>query len=149
MKVTDPPIIVEQTFNVKQEILWKVITEIDHMHKWFFDSIPSFEPVVGFGTSFILSTGEREFDHTWKIIEVVAGSKIVYDWYYPGYEGRAKVIFELSEEGNATKLVLTNITTEDWQQDIPEFKRESAVGGWNYFIKQSLKNYVDETYSIA
>ncbi len=144
MKITDPPIIVEESFDVSQETLWKVITKLDHMHKWFFDSIPAFEPVLGFETSFILSAGEREFDHTWKIIEVVEGAKIVYDWHYPGYEGRAHVIFEVAEDENGSKIVLTNITTEDWQQDIPEFKRESAIGGWNYFIKQSLKNYIAE-----
>ena len=144
MKKEDPPIIVDEIFNLRQDQLWKIITELDHMHKWFFDSIPTFDPVEGFETSFVLSAGDKEFDHIWKIIEVIPGSKIVYDWSYTGYAGRGAVSFELSEEANQTKLVLTNVTVEDWQEDIQEFKRESAEGGWNYFIKESLKKYTDK-----
>jgi len=144
MKISDPPVIVSQTFALAKDELWKVITELDHMREWFFDSIPAFNPKEGFETSFTLSTGEREFEHVWKIIEVVDGSKIVYDWSYTGYQGRGLVSFELEGLGSETKLTLTNTTTEDWQDDIPEFRRESAEGGWDYFINQRLKKYVAE-----
>lgn len=142
MKVNDPPVIVTQTFALDKEALWRVITEVDHMHEWFFDSIPAFNAVEGFETSFTLSAGEREFEHVWKIVEVVSRSKIVYDWSYTGYQGRGLVSFELEELGIETKLTLTNTTTEDWQDDIPEFKRERAEAGWDYFINQRLKKYI-------
>jgi len=144
MKIIDSPVIVEETFPIERKVLWKIITELDHMHNWFFDSIPAFEPVVGFETSFILSTGQREFDHVWMIVEVIPEVKIVYDWSYTDYQGRGEVSFELVSLGSQTKLILSNLTKEDWQKDIPEFRRESAEGGWDYFIRQNLKKYVAE-----
>ena len=72
-----------------------------------------------------------------------SGKLIEYNWKYRGYEGDAYVTFKLTPEENATLLKLTNIVVEDFQDDIPEFKRESCIGGWNYFIKERLKKYLD------
>lgn len=143
MKISDPPVIVDAVFDISKDLLWNVITEVNHMRHWFFKEIPAFNPEVGFETLFLINSPDREFPHVWKIIEVDPGQKIVYDWRYTGYEGAGTVSFELVTLGEKTKLVLTNITTENWQEDIPEFTRESAEGGWNYFIKQSLKKYVE------
>lgn len=143
MKSSDPPLIFEQIFDVDKTALWNAITEVDQMRQWFFKEIPAFNPIEGFETSFMITSPEREFPHAWKIIEVVPETRIVYDWRYDGYEGVGKVCFELYEDGVKTRLVLTSTTIEDWQEDIPEFKQESAEGGWNYFIKQSLKTYVE------
>lgn len=142
MRISDPPVIVKQQFNVSADELWQVITETNHMHQWFFAEIPVFDPKVGFETSFMISTPEREFLHQWKIIEVIPNQKIVYDWSYEGYEGRGEVEFLIATHGDSSLLTLTNTTREDWPQDIPEFKRESAEGGWQYFINQRLVAHV-------
>jgi hypothetical protein len=42
-----------------------------------------------------------------------------------------------------TKLRLTAQVLEDFPEDIPEFKRESGVEGWTYFIKKSLKEFLE------
>jgi len=52
------------------------------------------------------------------------------------------VIFELTGIGNKTKLTVTNIVTQDFDDSIPEFKRESCIGGWNYFIKERLVQFL-------
>ena len=70
--------------------------------------------------------------------------KISYDWRYDGYSGSSIVVFELIEEGNWTKLRLTYTVVENFPDNIPEFTRESGIEGWNYFIKQSLKQYLEE-----
>jgi len=142
MKTTDPPIIKVETYEITKSELWKAITEVDQMRQWFFEDIPAFEPQVGFETSFEVQAPSMIFTHTWKIIEVDPETKIVYDWSYPETVGRGTVSFELETEGNATKLTLTNITVEDWPQDMPEFKRESAEEGWTYFINVRLKEYI-------
>lgn len=41
-------------------------------------------------------------------------------------------------------LKLTHQVMESFPQDIPEFLRESGVKGWNYFIGESLKKFLDE-----
>lgn len=141
MKKTDPPIIVEQIFDRSIEEVWNAITQVDLMCQWFFNNIPSFKPEIGFETQFLVKTEEREFLHLWEIIEVIPLKKIIYDWRYANYEGVGLVAFELFDLGNQTLLKLTNIVVESFEADIPEFKRESGITGWNYFIKQRLPKF--------
>lgn len=144
MKKTDEPIIVEETFNVSTRELWSAITELNRMTKWFFENIKSFEPKVGFETHFIIKNEDRIFPHLWRITEVKPEKRITYNWKYEGYEGDSFVTFELSEYENSSKLILTHQVTETFPQNIEEFKRESCIGGWNWFIKKSLKEYLEK-----
>jgi hypothetical protein len=50
----------------------------------------------------------------------------------------------LDKLGNLTKLTLTARVVEDFDDSIPEFKRESCVAGWNYFIKERLSDYLEK-----
>ncbi len=143
MKKSEPPVIVEHTLNANIEQVWSAITEIEHMTKCFFDNIPAFEPVTGFETQFSVKTKERKFPHLWKVIEVNRPDKISYNWRYDGYEGDSNVHFELFANIDKTLIRLTTEVIEDFLDDIPEFRRESCVGGWNYFIKGNLPKYID------
>ena len=142
MKRSDVPIIVEEFFDAEPSIVWAAITELKQMRQWFFENIPDFKPQVGFSVEFDVDAGERTFPHHWKITRVETGKLIEYNWNYTGYAGDAIVVFEVIPAKGSTMLRLTNIVTEDFQDDIPEFKRESCIGGWNYFIKQRLKEYL-------
>ena len=143
MKKTDEAIIIESRINASIEKVWAVITELSHMQKWFFDNIPEFEASVGFETNFIVDAGERTFDHRWKITDVQINRKISYNWRYEGYNGDSNVHFELFSEKENTLIRLTTEIIEDFPQEVPEFKIESCIGGWNYFIKESLTKYID------
>jgi len=142
MKSTEPPVVIEQSFDVPAETVWKAITEIDRMKKWYFEPIPNFKAEVGFATKFNIECEGRNFMHIWKVTEVEPNKSISYNWNYDGFEGDSFVKFELTPEGKGTKLRLTHTTTKDWQVDIPEFSRDACVGGWNYFIKGMLTEYV-------
>ncbi len=142
MKKNEAPIVVQQTFSVDQEVLWKSITEVEQMRQWFFDNIPAFEAKVGFKTQFNVHNEGRTFPHCWEIIEVIPLVKITYNWKYEGYAGDSTVAFELFPEMDSTTLRVTDTVVEDFPQNIPEFKRESGISGWNYFIKQSLLKYL-------
>ncbi|MDO5979343.1 SRPBCC family protein [Flavivirga spongiicola] len=144
MKNIEEPIIVEQTFNASLENVWDAITVLDKMIKWFFPNISSFEPVVGFETGFVIQVEDRIFPHLWKLTEVIPMKKIAYEWKFEGYPGSAISLFELMEEHYQTKLKLTFTVVENFPDNIPEFKRESGVAGWNYFIKESLKEYLEK-----
>ena len=144
MKKTDQAIIVEEVFKAPVEYVWVSITELDKMIQWYFDNIPAFEPVVGFETSFIIQVEDRVYPHVWKITEVVPQQKISCDWTFKGISGRSLVTFELIKEKDQTRLKLTNTVLEDFPENVPEFTRESCTGGWNYFIKESLKSYIDK-----
>ena len=144
MKASEDPIVVEQTFDAVPEAVWKAITDIDQMRQWYFENIPDFKPEVGFETSFNVKSGERDFLHMWKVTEVVPGRKISYDWKFESYPGDSYVVFELFKEETGTRLRLTDVVRKDFPDDIPEFKRESCIGGWEYFRKGRLKEYLDK-----
>lgn len=143
MKASDGPIIVTQTFNKPIDLVWNSITKIDLMKQWFFDNIPEFEPSVGFETRFTVNSEERAFIHVWKIKEVIPHKLISYFWKYENFPGDSYVEFELSDINGITQLKLTVVIIKDFPDDIPEFKRESCVGGWNYFLKERLQNFIE------
>ena len=131
-----------QNFKVTTPVLWKAITEVQQMKKWFFPDIPAFTPEVGFKTGFMVDAGERKFLHLWEIIEVKQKKKIVYSWSYDGYKGKAHVTFTLEDITEGSRLTLTHKIIEAFTDDIPEFTIESCKNGWTYFINTSLKNYL-------
>lgn len=136
------PVVVEQDFPVSRGTLWRAITERDQMIQWFFAEIPEFKPESGFETEFNIHSGERDFHHMWKILEVIPEQKIVYDWRYPDFPGVGKVIFELFEQKDGSRLRVTNEGLETFPQDVPEFARESCEAGWKYFIQGNLRDYL-------
>ena len=144
MRKNEEPIIVEQAFNVSIDIVWNAITRIDQMRQWYFENIPSFKPEVGFETQFSVKGPARNFMHFWKVKEVVPLKMLAYNWDYVGISGDSLVKFELSEENKMTKLRLTHQVLQDFPDDIPEFKRESGVEGWTFFINKSLKEFLEK-----
>lgn len=143
MKINEEQVIVEETFNASIESVWDSITIIDQMRQWHFENIPSFEAEVGFETQFNVENDGRNFPHMWKVTEVVPNKKITYTWKFDGYSGDSFVEFELFEQSNQTKLKLSVTVLEDFPEDIPEFTRESCIGGWEFFIKNRLKDFLE------
>lgn len=135
-------IITEQVFNVPEKQLWSAITRKDEMSQWFFNNIPEFEPKVGFETSFLVSSEERDFTHLWKVTEVIPDKKIAYTWQYKEYLGQSKSSFEISENINQSTLKITCTGLETFPGTIPEFSRESCQQGWRYFMNR-LKGYIE------
>ena len=142
MRIDEEPVIVEETFNVPAAKVWEAITDHSQMIQWYFDNIPNFKPEIGFETQFIIENEGRTFPHLWKVTEAVPNKRITYTWRFEGYPGDSYVTFDLSEESGQTKLKLTVTVLEDFPDDIPEFRRESCVGGWNYFINNRLKEFL-------
>jgi uncharacterized protein YndB with AHSA1/START domain len=137
------PIVVEQIYPTSIAAVWKAITDKDQMRQWFFEPMTEFQPEPGFETEFNVHHEGRDYLHQWRITDVVPEEKIVYNWKYGGYPGDSTVVWELSETPDGTKLVLTHQTHEPFSQDDPVFSRESGVAGWNYFIRESLKAFLE------
>ncbi|WP_299223865.1 SRPBCC domain-containing protein [uncultured Aquimarina sp.] len=143
METTDAPITVDETFTATVDKVWKAITDVKDMRLWFFDNIESFMPEVGFETQFLVQVEDRRYTHCWKVIQVIPNKKITYTWSYEEYPGDASVTFELSEKQDQVTLKLSLNVTEDFPSNIPEFTRESCQQGWNYFIGERLKEYLE------
>lgn len=141
MKKTDAAVVVEDSFNVPIKKVWKAITDLGEMKLWYFDNINAFRPEVGGKSKFAVQSGERTFTHLWEITEVAAPDLITYNWKYEEYKGDSFVSFELFEDQGKTKLVLTATTVDDFDDTVPEFKRESCQKGWEYFICYRLVEY--------
>lgn len=137
------PIIVERNINTNLASAWRAITVQEEMIQWYFDNIPDFKAEVGFETGFKVQAPSRDFYHLWKITKVVPSKMISYTWNYTDIQGESVSTFEISEEKEGIKLMLTCEGLENLPQDIPEFSRESCTGGWNYFLDR-LKNYLEE-----
>ena len=137
------PVVVQQSFHVSVSELWKAISELDQMKLWFFENLDAFSAEVGFETHFNVKYGEREFRHLWRITEVIPFEKIVYLWKYEGYEGESLVSFETFITEGGSSLRVSHVVTNSFPQSIPEFTRESCQGGWEYFINNQLKNFID------
>lgn len=134
----------QQKFAVSANELWRALTEHDQMIEWYFENIPDFEPIVGFTTAFDVKSGDRVFPHVWTVTEVVQHEKIVYDWEYTGYEGKASLILEVEGDENQSALKLCHLVLNDFDSSIPEFKASSCQGGWDYFIKERLFTFLKE-----
>jgi len=137
------PIVVEQTFDSPVAAVWRAITDDDRMRRWFFEPIEEFEPREGFETRFTVTADDREFEHLWKVIDVIPGKRIAYEWQYAGIPGSSIVTWELSEAPEGTRLKLTHSGVETFPRDDPVFSREQGLAGWRYFIQESLRRYLE------
>lgn len=142
MKTTEAPVIVNKSFNCTPNRVWEAITNHDKMVEWYFENIPNFKAEKGFKTSFPVKNEDRIFTHLWEVTEVIPQKMITYTWSYLEYPGNSVFTMELFPEGNTTRLEVIHRTTEDFPDDIPEFRRESCLMGWNYFIGERLTYYL-------
>jgi len=104
--------------------------------------LPEFKPETGFEFTFTGGTKEQQYIHLCKVTEAIPMQKLTYSWRYDGYEGKSYVSFELFEEGDKTKLVLTHTGLETFPS-LKDFARESFEKGWNHIIGISLPKYID------
>ena len=137
------PLIIEQSYNSTPNKVWNAITDEIKMRKWYFETMNSFKPVVGFETEFNVHANGIDYLHCWRVTEVMNEKKITYNWKFEGYPGESTVTFELSKVNNTTKLKLTEVGIESFPNDNPDFTRESRTQGWNYFIRERLKTFLD------
>ncbi len=144
MKLRDEPIVVEQEFDAPLETVWKAITETSQMQQWFFSEMKEFDPTPGFETRFVVEFGGQDYVHLWRLTEVIPEKRIVYDWQYEDRPGQGLVSWELAKTPNGTHLKLTNCGLESFSQDDPAFTRESCEAGWQFFVNQRLKSWVDD-----
>lgn len=143
MKSDDPPIVVRQTIGASRPAVWAALTVAEQMRQWYFETIPAFEPEVGFEVQFEVQSNERTFVHDWTVTEVRPPERIAYRWRYDGYAGNSVVEFDLSDGDGGTEVVLTHRVTETFPQDVPEFRREACRQGWIYFIEGRLKEWLE------
>jgi len=136
------PVIIERILDAPADRIWKAITDKNEMKQWYFD-LKEFKPEVGFEFSFNGGPPGKVYVHFCKITEVIPGKKLTYSWRFKGYEGNSFVTFELSPEGNKTKIKLTHQGLETFP-NIPDLARGNFEKGWTDIIGRSLKEFVEQ-----
>lgn len=139
LKMKNDPIIIEQVYPAPIGKVWNAITDRSEMKQWYFD-LAEFKPETGFEFSF-LGGDDKQYVHLCQVTEVIQGKKLSYTWKYEGFEGCSEVVFELFDEGKATRLKLTHEGLETFP-DNPDFARKNFVGGWTHITGVSLKDYL-------
>lgn len=146
IKKIDPgnAIIITRVLNAPVETVWKAITDKEEMETWYFN-IAYLKPEVGCTFQFA-GTGRKgeTYIHHCEIKEVVPMKKLSYTWRYEGIPGNSLVEFELSPEGDKTKIKLTHTGLETFVTDNPDFAKSSFVEGWTHIIGKSLTEYLEK-----
>ena len=136
------PIVIERTLNASINKVWQAITDRGEMKNWYFD-LEAFKPEPGFEFQFYGGSEEKQYLHLCKVTEVEQGKKLSYSWKYDGNPGESLVTFELFEEGDKTRIILTHEGLESFPSDMPDFKKENFVMGWTQIIGTNLPNYLE------
>jgi uncharacterized protein YndB with AHSA1/START domain len=138
------PIVIERVYQAPIDRVWKALTDVEQMKKWYFQ-VSDFKPVVGFEFQFSGGTKTETYVHLCRVTQVVEGRKIAYTWRYEGYAGNSEVSFELFPEGSdKTRLVLTHEGIDSFPKET-NFARESFMAGWTSITGESLKGFLEQT----
>jgi len=135
-------VVIERTFNAPVERVWKALTDVEQMRQWYFD-LKEFKPEVGFEFQFVVEHEGTTYDHRCKVTEVIPRKKLAYTWRYIGHEGDSLVTFELSADGDKTRLKLTHQGLETFPKT-PAYARENFEKGWTEIIGSELKQFVEK-----
>ena len=145
---SDPPLIVERTYDAPVSEVWKAITDKEEMRQWYFD-LDGFRPEVGFEFSFSAKHLDKIFVHYCRITEVIPGKKLSYTWRHLNIPGITLLTWELSPEGSKTKLKITHTGLENLATAGPDFSRESHRSGWTYFLDKALLKFLESQHTAA
>lgn len=151
--------VIEQTYSVSAEKVWRAITDPNEMRQWYFD-LPGFKAEVGYKFEFIGGAPDGiQYKHLCKVKEVVPGKKLSYSWRYEGYEGDSLVTFEIVDLGSsrissgrsdkaASLLRLTHSGLETFPKSNPDLAAKNFAEGWTDIIGRMLREYLEKT-SVA
>jgi len=135
------PIIMERTFDAPVARVWMALTDVNQMRDWYFD-LKEFKPQVGFEFEFVVEHEGKTYHHLCRVTDVVPEKKIAYTWRYKDEPGDSLVTFELSPDGNRTRLKLTHTGIETFPKT-PAYARKNFEAGWTAIIGSELKQFVE------
>jgi uncharacterized protein YndB with AHSA1/START domain len=137
------PLIVERTYNAPIARVWKALTDRDQMKEWYFE-LSEFKAEKGFKFSFSGGDDHVQYLHHCEVLEVNPPNKLRHTWTYEKNTGHSIVTWELfSEAENTTRVRLTHEGLESFANGDPNFEVTSFTDGWNSFLGELLRNFVE------
>jgi uncharacterized protein YndB with AHSA1/START domain len=135
-------VLVERTFSAAPERIWKALTDVEEIRRWYFD-LKEFKPEVGFEFEFVVEHEGTTYHHLCRVTEVIPQQKIAYTWRYKAEPGDSLVTFELFDEGKKTRVKLTHTGIETFPKT-PAYARKNFEAGWTAIIGSELKQFVEK-----
>ena len=134
-------VVVERTLNAPVSRVWSALTDVDQMRQWYFD-LKEFRPTVGFEFDFVVEHEGNRYHHLCKVTDVVPQKKIAYTWRYKGEPGDSLVTFELSPQGEGTRLKLTHTGIDTFPKTLA-YARKNFETGWTQIVDSELRQFVE------
>jgi uncharacterized protein YndB with AHSA1/START domain len=135
-------LVVERTFDAPVGRVWTALTDVNEMRQWYFD-LKEFKPEIGCEFEFGVEHEGKTYHHLCKVTEVIPQKKIAYTWRYKGEPGDSLVTFQLSPEGNKTRMKLTHTGIETFPKTAA-YARKNFETGWNTIINSKLREFVEK-----
>lgn len=136
-------IVKEVILNAPADKIWKALTDKNEMKQWYFE-LEEFKPEPGFSFQFWGGTELRKYLHLCQVKESIPYRKLSYSWKYENIPGDTLLTFELDEQSNKTNLKLTHIGLDSFPSNNPDLSSQNFEAGWEYIIKTSLKNFIEQ-----
>ena len=121
--------------------------KISHINEWWASNFEG--SAKNLGDVFTVRWGETFV--TFKIAEAIPGKTVTWlvtDCHLPWLNDKkkwndTKVVFEISEKNNATKIDMTHIGLT------PEVEcYQDCEAGWNHYIKKSLPKFINDGLGV-
>jgi uncharacterized protein YndB with AHSA1/START domain len=135
------PIVVERTYAVSPETVWRALTEPGRIKAWSFD-MQGFHAVPGVEFRFEGGPPGKVYVHVCRVTIVEPGRRLVYTWRYEGYAGESTVEWALEPADGGTRLRLTHTGVGSFPREVKDFDRENFVAGWNAILGEGLAAYL-------
>ena len=142
------PLVIERTYQAPLDTVWKAITEVSQMRKWFMGEINAFRAEKGFETEFAVRHQGKDFPHLWKVLEVVPQRKISVEWKFGGYSGASVATMELFEENEGTRLRLTHEGVGNYPKNATDLAKQNFAMGWNALVHRQLADYLRKVLAV-
>jgi len=136
------PFVIERTYDAPVEKVWKAITDIKQMKKWYFEDMEGFKPEVGTEFTFTGQSKDVIYYHICKVLEVEPLKKLKHSWRYKDHQGNSFVTWELFSSGNKTTVRLTHEGLETFPAT-PAFARTNFEKGWTQIVGTMLREWLE------
>lgn len=136
------PIVVEEVYEASPDQVWQAITDKDSMKEWYFN-IQDFILKENATFNFYAPDDERKYHHQCVIKKIVPERKFQHTWTYPSHsKGESVITWEISPEGNGSRVRLTHSGVESFSDAGNDFTRENFEAGWKEIVGKSLKDFI-------
>lgn len=140
------PVILKKTFPVSALTLWKALTDNEQLRQWYFDFNGNFKAEAGHVFEWSAGPpGGKTWLHQGKILEVQPFKKLIHSWKYPGYEGEAKLTWQLIPQGEHStllKLQFDFVQPFDFREEA--LRRKNFAQGWQEIVNKMLPGFLNE-----